>query len=351
MKPFADVCLVRTTSLSGGVVLPLLMMLWLLSACGGKEDPVPVPVLETLPVDRIEPESAMGGGRIISDGDDLVTEKGLVWSRSPDPTLSDKHSSEGMGANTYQSQINNLSPNTTYFVRAYAINSHGVGYGNEVIFTSHPPNIYDIDGNKYHIKSFGEQVWMTENLYVSRLRDGTPIEQIHSNTQWFQATEPAYSYYNKDEAANKLLYGALYNWVAVESGKLCPVGWRVPADADWLTLEVYLGMSVDDLLLFDWRGELTNSGGVMKSRGTELWLSPNVGATNSSEFNGLPGGYRDLYGSYRDVGRYARWWTSTEMDSLMAISRRLNHLRNTVFRGQSIKRNGYAVRCIKERNG
>jgi uncharacterized protein (TIGR02145 family) len=157
--------------------------------------------------------------------------------------------------------------------------------------------VTDIDGNVYQTVSIGTQCWMKENLKVSKYRNGDPIPTNLDNTSWQSTTSGAYAIYNND-AANNTTYGKLYNWYAVaDSRNLCPTGWHVPTDAEWTTLENYLG------------GRPV-AGGKLKST-SNLWATPNTGATNESGFSGLPGGGRDLNGTYDNIGNFGFWWSST----------------------------------------
>ncbi|MBK9327803.1 MAG: fibrobacter succinogenes major paralogous domain-containing protein [Sphingobacteriales bacterium] len=139
-----------------------------------------------------------------------------------------------------------------------------------------PSTVTDIDGNVYNVVKIGNQCWMKENLKTTRYNDGSAIPTGLSNTAWEATTNGAYAIYDNN-AANNTTYGKLYNWYAVNTGKLAPAGWHVPTDAEWTTLTTYLG-------------GVRVAGGPMKA--TTLWASPNVGATNSSGFTGLPAGYR-----------------------------------------------------------
>ena len=140
-------------------------------------------------------------------------------------------------------------------------------------------SIKDIEGNVYKTIAIGKQVWMTENLKTTKFNDGTSIPMVTENEAWIKLTTPAYSWYNNDSTANKNTYGALYNWYTVKTNKLCPAGWHVPTDAEWVALITYLeGFTV--------------AGGKMKEKGIEHWKSPNEGATNETGFTALPGGYR-----------------------------------------------------------
>jgi len=168
--------------------------------------------------------------------------------------------------------------------------------------TDNPPSgaITDIDGNVYHAVTIGTQTWMVENLKVTKLNDGTSIPNVTALTAWNNLTTPGYCWYNND-IANKKLYGALYNWYNVSTGKLCPTGWHVPSVTEWTTLINYLG------------GESV-AGGKLKETGTTHWVTPNTGATNTSGFTALPAGIR--YSNTDDfaesLGGETDFWTSTQ---------------------------------------
>jgi uncharacterized protein (TIGR02145 family) len=156
----------------------------------------------------------------------------------------------------------------------------------------------DIDGNVYELVQIGNQIWMAENLKVKQYNDGTPIQEIANNTQWWNlpANEGAWCAYDND-AQLADLYGHLYNWGAVNSGKLCPSGWHIPTSTEW---EV----------LFDFLGGESVAGGKMKT--TTGWFAPNTGATNESGFNGLPGGIRWYSsGVFTELNESASWWTAS----------------------------------------
>lgn len=130
--------------------------------------------------------------------------------------------------------------------------------------------IADADGNTYKIIKIGDQVWTAENLRTTRYNDGTEIPLVTDYTAWTNLTTPSYAWTNND-IGNKSVYGALYNWFAVKTCKLCPSGWHVPTDAEWTILENHLG-------------GITVAGGKMKETGTEHWFAPNTDATNESGF-------------------------------------------------------------------
>ena len=98
----------------------------------------------------------------------------------------------------------------------------------------------DIDGNTYKSVTIGTQEWMTENLRTSKYSDGTSIPNVTSNSDWESLSTGAWSHYDNDSSQYEATYGKLYNWYAVETGKLCPTGWHVPTDAEWTVLTDYL---------------------------------------------------------------------------------------------------------------
>jgi uncharacterized protein (TIGR02145 family) len=194
--------------------------------------------------------------------------------------------------------------------------------------------VTDIDGNVYNTVTIGTQVWMKENLKVSKYKNGDVIPTNLDSAAWYTTPSGAFAIYNND-AANNTIYGKLYNWYAVADPRgLCPTGWHVPSDAEWTTLENFLGgRSV--------------AGGKMKAV-SSLWQSPNTGATNESGFSGLPGGSRGYHGPYLNVGTYGLWWSSTEVSSANAWFRTLYYYSGISDRYYSGKQGGFSVRCLRD---
>ena len=180
------------------------------------------------------------------------------------------------------------------------------------------------------------QVWMNKNLDVSTYRNGDPIPKVTDPTIWAGLTTGAYCYYINDSATYAAVYGKLYNWYAVNDPRgLAPTGWHVPSNAEWQALETCLGGS-------------SVAGGKMKETGTAHWNSPNTGATNSSGFAGLPGGYRNLNGSFNDIGNYGLWWSSTESNTSDAWGLGLDYVNGSSNRGNFNRRFGFSVRCLRD---
>jgi len=155
-------------------------------------------------------------------------------------------------------------------------------------------HLTDIEGNVYVAVPIGSQVWMVDNLKVTKYKDGTPIPYVTNTDDLASLTTGAYTWFNNDEATVKDTYGALYNWYSVSSGNLCPTGWHAPSDAEWATLINFLG------------GESV-AGGKLKAIGTSHWNAPNTDASNDSGFTALPAGYLFDNGNYNSLGNITHW--------------------------------------------
>ena len=327
-------------------VINFLILICLISGMavinGCKEDPV-LPVITTTEVTGVTINAAISGGNITSDGGGEILERGVCLSTSPEPTITDTKIASGTGPGEFTSNISGLLPGTTYFVRAYAKNEAGTAYGEEFSFDT---KIADADGNQYTIVKIGNQVWMTENLKTTTYNDidHTTIPNVTSGTAWAALSTPGYAWYNNDEAYNKPVYGALYNWYAVSDGNLCPTGWHVPTDADFNALEISLGLPLTDVDIWGWRG--TDQGSQLKN--TTGWNSGENG-TNSSGFAALPGGYRYYAdGAFYNQGTLSYWWTSSEHDATRAWYRRFDGNNTGVYKASAEKSAGKYVRCVKD---
>jgi uncharacterized protein (TIGR02145 family) len=204
----------------------------------------------------------------------------------------------------------------------------------------------DIDGNVYKTIKIGNQVWMAENLKVTRYRNGDPIPNVTNQDQWEKLRSGAYCAYNNNNG-NVSTYGLLYNWYAIDDSRnIAPEGWHMPTDEEWKELEMHLGMSRSEADDTGWRG--TDEGGKLKEAGTTHWSSPNSGATNSSGFTALPGGYRYSGGAFNNVGNYGFWWDPSADFSNDAWTRALHCDSSAVVRATSNKQRGYSVRLLRD---
>ena len=199
------------------------------------------------------------------------------------------------------------------------------------------------NNQSYATVQIGTQCWMAENLNIGTMING-------SNDQTDNATIEKYCY--DDNTANCDVYGGLYQWdemmeyVTAESARgICPDGWHLPSDNEWKTLEIYLGMSQAEADAEGWRG--ADEGGKLKEAGTGHWASPNLGATNSSDFTALPGGYREEDGLFYYFAISGHFWSSSESGSFAKI-RHLSSDFSQVFRNNTIKTSGFRVRCVRD---
>ncbi len=209
----------------------------------------------------------------------------------------------------------------------------------------------DGDGNLYKTVVIGNQEWMAENLRTTTYNDGTPIINKVNNSRWISDYSGAYCWYEHDSAAYADPCGALYNWYAVNTGKLCPKGWRVPSDKDWKTLEGYVdsNFGIGDPE-WDKRGSRGLDAGE-RLKAINGWGG--YGATGTDEFDlsMLPGGYRTddngNFGYYQNLGQ---WWTSCEeyWDGPYAWVRRIISNDNIIYRFTFSKRMGNSVRCVRD---
>ncbi len=308
------------------------------------EDNLELSTITTSTVLNITSTLASSGGVIINDGGAPVTQRGIVWSTSPNPTTANNSTSDGSGPGSFTSILTSLSVNTTYFVRAYAINSEGTAYGNQQSFTttyidsgivSIPGAGVSYNGHTYSSVVMGNgQEWMAENLQTAKYRNGDPIPTGLDNSTWQATTSGAYAIYNNDASSNSI-YGKLYNWHAVSDPRhVCPSGWHEPTDGEWTTLKDYLG---------------GDAGGKMKSTGLQYWNSPNTDATNESGFSGLPSGNRGyIGGSFANIGKYSRWWSASDAGPLDAFYYGVGHNYGYLDRYYESNQSGNPVRCLRD---
>jgi len=318
-----------------------------------ESDPVQIAEVGTDPVSSINSTSAVSGGLVYYDGGASVTLKGICWSTDTGPTLEDPHTMDGTGDEHFVSQLTGLSGNTTYYVNAYAVNSAGTAYGNELSFKTfsdsaaivlfdpilfNPELTYgtvtDFDWNIYKTIQIGTQIWMAENLKTTSFNNGEQIADVSVAEIWPNYTLDAYCWYDNN-IAFKTNYGALYNWYAVKTSKLCPTGWHVPSSEEFTALITFLS------------GE-SSAGGKLKETGTDHWLAPNIGADNESGFSSLAGGNL-LSGDFMSFRTAGYWWSSTENNSENASFILMwNNNSSVVVEEEGLKTTGMSVRCIKD---
>ena len=316
----------------------------------GGNCPSNLPTIVTVIPTSITNTTARSGGNISSDGGSNILSRGVCWDINPNPTISlNSKTIQGNGTGTFASTLTGLNTNTTYFVRAYATNSNGTAYGNEIVFSSSLAslNVTDLDGFTYQTVKIGSQIWMNENLRVSKYRNGDTILTGLNNSSWQSTTVGAYEIYG-NSYLNNMIYGKLYNFYAVSDPRgLCPTGWHIPSDQEWKDLESFFNIQSNEINIIGGRGSVQNIGGKLKSI-SSVWTTPNSNAVNLVGFSALPGGSRGNSGtSNLNSGGY--WWCYSDPANPTLWYRYLAFSDARIFRYDSGNRTfGFSVRCIKD---
>lgn len=339
-------------------ILALAVLLWLatgFSSCQ-KEEPSRQVILSTLEATEITAKSALSGGIISDNGGGSIISSGIVWGINTNPSLEQNHGSntDNSGAEMFNSSIFSLLPETRYYVRAFAINSTGTYYGNEITFET-LEGVTDIDGNVYNTIAIGNQVWLAENLKTTKYSNGDLIGTTQPVS--FNITEedsPKYHWPAGGNESNVPLFGRLYTWHVVnDSRNVCPAGWHVPTQAEWTTMENYLitsGFNYDN----------TNAGNkIAKSLASASgWSNSSaigaVGNTdfpekrNATGFSALPAGMRYSNGIFDDMGAFGYWRSAGDVDENSAWSHFLFNDSGSSQRIVFGKRAAFSIRCVKD---
>lgn len=318
------------------------------------------PTVTTNSVSNITQTSAVCGGNVTFSGQSNVTARGVCWSTTQNPTVNGSHTTNGSGTGSFTSNITGLSPNTTYYVKAYATNSQGTSYGLQCTFTTTatsncPSTVTDYDGNTYSTVQIGSQCWMKQNLRTTHYANGTSIALGSS-----ASTTTAYRYYPKNNSSNVSDYGYLYNWKVVMRNSssssanpsgvqgVCPNGWHVPSDAEWTQLTDYLSSQTQ----YQCGSSSTKIAKALAS--TSGWYSSSITcavgnapiSNNSTGFSVLPAGdYNN--GNYNNFGCDAWFFSTTEYND-KAYGRHLGYDGAFVGIMCDKKSNGFSVRCVRD---
>ena len=240
----------------------------------------------------------------------------------------------------------------------------------------------------------GTQTWSTKNLDVTTYRNGDAIPQVQDKNSWENLTTGAWCYY-KNNSANGIKYGKLYNWYAVNDPRgLAPKGYHIPEDEEWTILEDYLrttsfipGEKMKSTSGWDsyssggfskevtcpncanWNSEYHSKVACTTCQDTKYvsvyksMKTHSGNGTNTSGFAGLPGGFRagaDVYttngwveqlvtpaGSFDGISFSGCWWSSSEVNTNDAWYRKLSNSLGYVYRNGDDKHNGFSVRCLR----
>ena len=302
-----------------------------------KENNISLPTVKTYSPLYIASTAATVGCSVESDGGSAILDCGLYMGISQNPETSGTKLQIGSDTGVFLGIVNGLSPNIQYYIKAYAQNAKGESLGDQVTFTT-PGTITDYDNNIYETVKIGTQTWMAKNLKTTHYVNGDLIGTSNPSTLDISyETSPEYQWSYGGDDANALIYGKLYTWYTItDTRKVCPVGWHIPTDAEWATLEFELGGYII-------------AGSELKEARNSHWISPyNLDANNISCFNALPGGYRNQTGGFSYIGNYGNWWSSTQGDVSTAWVRSLFVQSGQVSRMDFLKWYGASVRCIKD---
>ena len=308
-----------------------------LSACKKDKPETPIaPVINTLGVDSIGLHRANVKGNI-EKGTEALIEFGICYGIHANPTVESFKILAIGTIGEFTCKLNELNAGTRYFARAYAINKNGTYYGEDIEFETFNATVSDIDQNVYDVIEIGKQHWLKQNLKTTRFSNGDLIdttETMDADIVSSLIVEPGFQWPAMGNEANVAIYGRHYTWyAATDSRNLCPGGWHVPTDAEWVELINFLG------------GE-QSAGGKLKS--VDYWLTPNSGGTDEVGFKAVPGGHRIYDGSWAAFGENATMWTANEIDGESAKSWVPVDGLNRIYVANWIKKNGAAVRCVKD---
>jgi uncharacterized protein (TIGR02145 family) len=283
---------------------------------------------------NIQYTSADVSGTIVDIGEG-ISQYGHCYAVDPDPKIDDFTTQlQDAQIGVYKSNLSGLEPGKTYYVKAYVTRGTDVVYGAEINFAT-PGTVVDIEINQYNVVKIGSQLWMKENLRTFKFNDGAGIGAGSTGT-WDVLTTPGACCIN-DNTSTAEAYGLLYNWYAVNTGKLCPPGWHVPVLAEWNTLVLYLG------------GESV-AGNKLKETGFNYWENVNTGATNESGFSARGAGFRedDPGAPYYGLNYNGFFWSNTELNAVSANCLTLYAPGSNAILWSFSKRMGLSVRCIKD---
>ncbi|MEN8120672.1 MAG: FISUMP domain-containing protein [Bacteroidota bacterium] len=268
----------------------------------------------------------------------------------------------GVTGNSFSWTVpNNLVYAKDYTIRVMGVNDNTIADTSEVFIISEPTGttgtVSDIEGTSYNTIKIGKQWWMAENLKSVFYTDGTVMTNGSSVGDITGNYTTKYYFNYGNSSANAETYGRLYTWTAAMKGQsgsdlnpsgvqgVCPNGWHLPSDAEWMELESVLGMQASELIQTGDRGT-NNEGGQLKQVGTSLWTTPNTGANDSYQFTALPAGFFYFTGVYYELTEGTFYW-STSMDGTDVYARGLSYQNGQINRGIADRAFGFSVRCVR----
>lgn len=335
------------------------------------------PTVSTDSISAYTGTTAYINATIVNQGTTGIIESGVCWSSTnPFPSIGNNHTTDGSGIGSYVSYITGLTPNTTYYIRAFATNSIGTAYGAPLSFTT-PTNcgvVTDWDGNIYNTTYIGNQCWMKENLKVTHYSNGVSIVKgTYANSVEYTTNANYYFVYN-DDNSNISKFGLLYTWYAMMNGAgsssnnpsgvqgVCPNGWHLPSHAEWCQLENYLEPGIDGTCsTTGYRGSMAKTMATPNywSSYPANMLAPGYWQTDTSNFNNsgfsaIPGGvitsYYDNY-NYRasssGQNSDANFWSCTATGTYSAYYRSIGYSNPGSYSSSYYRSYALSVRCLK----
>lgn len=291
-----------------------------------------LPTVTTLDAKSITLETAIIGCTLVSNGKDIITEMGICYSfNNTLPTNQGEKIFINKEVNTFSDTLKKLTPNTTYYARAYAINSIGIAYGQVISFKTQYDQsltpIKDYDGNTYKVVKIGEQYWTSSNFKGEHFNDGTEIPIVVNKGVWRSTNQPAMCYFNDDK---KLGY-AMYNYYTMSDSRIAPKGWHIPTKADFekLLSSLTKGQEANELKY--------NHNWPLKDEDT---LAPRRNITGFSSINI---GFKNIYGEYYPSD-FSQYWGAYSYNLLIGCTAESVH----ILEYSKYPNVGLAIRFVKD---
>ncbi len=269
-----------------------------------------------------------------------IQEVGLYYGVEEDVESTGTHIILGEGDGLHEIILTGLQTETRYYFMYYVVDEvfGEISEFKDVLTLRHTTDVInDYEGNTYRTVQIGTQWWMAENLASTKYNDGTKLTLLESDEEWsaFPYNSPGYCWLNNDTNGEGDRYGALYNQGAVTEKNLCPAGWHVPNDEDWIILESFIGLEESELNSIGRRGE--SLGHVLKA--TTGWKE-GTDASDAHGFSALPVGSRQPGGTYNTY--YNTSWRSVD-----GYYRHIEGWEG-IYRYQGNYDVGFSVRCVKD---
>jgi hypothetical protein len=311
------------------------------SRCLRGSQALDLPNLTTADVINITQMTATSGGNVTSEGGTSVTSRGVCWSTASNPTISDNHTTDGSGIGVFVSNLTGLIINTLYYVRAYATNSAGTVYGNEVSFTMLDWSCGD-SITIHHVVSGGvapvdktvtygtvtnvpgetSKCWITSNLGADH--QATVVnDATEPSAGWYWQFNRMQGYKHDGTTRTPNTYWTTYigensDWLASNDPCviLLGIGWRLPTSTEWTNVDASGGWT-------DWSGP---------------W--------NSALKMHVAGFLDGSSGSLYLRGSYGWYWSSSQYNS--AGGQDMVLYSGACQIGWDLKSNGFTIRCLRD---